>query len=160
MYFVTLMTPGQEYKVTKITFSHIISPHLHCHLLGKHYAASHLAGWKNTYLFNSLAKILKKIQYNLSGWCFKIDFNLRRPQKFAQSSSWFSRLLSKFQNHMEDCAICFAFSETLNFNSFFNKEFLSYICVELKNGKEPTKSYWKKVIVQIYKYQRWESKSW
>ena len=29
---------------------------------------------------------------------------LRRLQKFAQSSSWFWRLLSKFQNHQEDCA--------------------------------------------------------
>ena len=77
MYFVTLMTPGQEYKMTKITFSHIISPHLHCHLLGKHYAASHLAGWKNTYLFSSLAKIFKKdtikfIRMMPQNWCVKL----------------------------------------------------------------------------------------
>ena len=29
---------------------------------------------------------------------------LRRPQKFVQLSSWFWRLLSKFQNHKADCA--------------------------------------------------------
>ena len=28
---------------------------------------------------------------------------LRRPQKFAQSSLWFGRLLSKCPNHEEDC---------------------------------------------------------
>ena len=29
---------------------------------------------------------------------------LRRPQNFAQSSSWFWNLLSKHENHEEDCA--------------------------------------------------------
>ena len=29
---------------------------------------------------------------------------MRRPQNFAQSSSWFWRLLSKCQNHKDDCA--------------------------------------------------------